>query len=134
MTTKEKLKKALEAIASGDWRFAEYVSASQFAEGVLEDINKPRTETVEVVRYMIANPSGGVFSAVFMGAEGAKAKAEEIGYPDTPIIAMTGSYQRPIPEPEMWEGEVLESIGKGYGIITEVPYSWIGRRVVVEVI
>lgn len=139
MTTKEKLEKALEAlrfIAAGK---CEIVGSDvMYATTVHAHLTAPRTKEVEVRRYMIANPSGGVFSDVFMGAEGAKEKAVKIGCPDTPIIELTGTYTNPVHEPETWEGEVLDVGRDGFVVrvrCNNAPESGLsgGKRVIVEV-
>lgn len=121
MTTKEKLEKALEAlrfIAAGK---CEIVGSDvMYATTVHAHLTTPRTKPVEVKRWL-HKYKVNLYSDI-----------EPIHNLED-WVELAGTYQQPIPEPEMLEGYVLESIGKGSGIITEVPYSWIGRRVIVEV-
>jgi len=121
MTTKEKLDKALEALKHIELHTLKGESVHKIASEIYKELTTPRTETVEVKRWL-HKYKVNLYSDI-----------EPIHNLED-WVELAGRYSRPVPEPETWEGEVLESIGKGYGIITEVPYSWIGRRVVVEVI
>lgn len=121
MTTKDKLKNALDAlwlIETGSWDDSNNIKI--YAGKIRSTLTATRTKTVEVKRWL-HKYKVNLYSDI-----------EPIHNLED-WVELTGTYQQPIPEPEMLEGYVLESIGKGSGIITEVPYSWIGRRVIVEV-
>lgn len=45
---------------------------------------------------------------------------------------LTGSYTRPIHEPETWEGEVI-ALSPDCNAVCGFPPSWVGKRVIVEV-
>lgn len=124
MTTKEKLEKALEAlkyIANG--RCEIVGSAAMYAANVHANLTTPRTEPVEVKRWLVKYGS----------------KEECLDHqPDfdesagCEIIELTGTYQRPIPEPETWKGEV-DPDHHWDTFIRGVPREWIGKKVIVEV-
>ena len=80
---------------------------------------KPITETVEVKRYMITNPGGGVYSDTFMTKEAAECKAAKMPYPSGAIVELTGHYEAPVPprvrktvtlRVEIGEGELYPAI------------------------
>jgi len=126
MTTKEKLEKALAALKEIADTEIEFPGA--YAADVYEELTTPLTEEVEVKRWEIRNVPAYWF----------KERGDAIGFcnrtatPHSHIIELTGSYQRPIPEPEVWEGEVLCGHKDG-GWLKELPNEWIGKRVIVEV-
>lgn len=129
MTTKDKLKNALDAlwlIETGSWDDSNNIKI--YAGKIRSTLTAPRTKTVEVKRWEIRNVPTHWF----------KEKGDAIGFcnrtaiPHSHIIELTGTYQRPIPEPETWEGKV-DTDRHWDTCIRGVPKEWIGKKVIVEV-
>lgn len=137
MTTKEKLKKALEVlkfIADGG---CEYVGdGERYAADIYSDLTTPRTEEVEVKRWVNVYPDGTLGDTLYdRKADALNGMDRQRGIPEQAEITI--KITRPIPEPETWEGIVLKRVngfGQTFGALPELPSSWIGHRVVVEVL
>jgi hypothetical protein len=124
MTTKEKLRKALEAL--------QYISngigdTASYAREVYAELTTPRMETVEVKRWKC------------QCCEWISDEPRELMH-SKPPIELTGSCQRPVPEPEekVWEGTVRSSVpGTSTSAtpitgIVALPLSLVGCRVEVR--
>ena len=117
MTTKERLEKALEALKHiGEIPGKDF---SIFASTIHKQLTTPRTEPVEVKRWL-HKYKVNLYSDI-----------EPIHNLED-WVELAGTYQRLIPEPEMWEGEV-DTDRHWDTCIRGVPKEWIGERVIVEV-
>ena len=121
MTTKEKLKNALDAlwlIETGSWDDSNNIKI--YAGKIRSTLTAPRTKTVEVKRWL-HKYKVNLYSDI-----------EPIHNLED-WVELTGTDTLLIPEPEVWEGKV-DTDRHWNTCIRGVPKEWIGRRVVVEVI
>lgn len=131
MTTKEKLEKALEAlnhIASGDWAYSNFRSSMEYTKDVLEEMDKPRMETVEVKMWKCRD-CGHAWDYM---PRICPYTSEDYCCNGRNFIELTGTYQRPVPEPKTWKGEVIVDRYERPCILN-IPKEWIGKRIIVEV-
>lgn len=119
MTTKEKLEKALEALRRIKDNEVKNMFLDTYAAEVYEELTTPRTEPVEVKRWL-HKYKVNLYSDI-----------EPIHNLED-WIELAGTYTRPIPEPETWERKVFYSLKDG-GWLKGLPNEWIGKRVIVEV-
>lgn len=104
MTTKEKLEKALEALKKiADNRPESWESV--YAAKVYAKLTTPRTEPVEVKMWK-RRDCGHAWDYMPRICPYA---SEDYCCNGKNFIELTGTYQRPIPEPETWEGEKTAS-------------------------
>lgn len=119
MTTKEKLEKALEALKHIELHTLKGESVHKIASKVYEELTTPRTETVEVKRWL-HKYKVNLYSDI-----------EPIHNLED-WVELAGRYSRPVPEPETCEGVVLGGHKDG-GWVKGLPDEWVGKRVIVEV-
>lgn len=130
MTTKEKLDKALEALQYiADGEILHVGGDEEYAAMVLKELTAPRMETVEVMRWEHQDVNENILFV-------SKTPIELHSHDKTQghrVIELTGTYQRPVPEPkeEVWEGKVVDYSPVGSAVFN-VPYSWIGKTVEVR--
>ena len=96
--------------------------------------DEPEWEDVEVVRYLLKRKEDGKF------ADYATDGSDPYDPALYDVVKLTGTYRRrkPEPEPEAWEGVVFlnklstEAVAGGW--VTDLPSSWIGKKVRMELI
>lgn len=131
MTDKEKLEVALLALK----RIGENCnplttkdSLKDCAAKVYAELTAPVMETGEVKRWVVIYDGSEAFTS--RNREDCENWYRDIKTADKfEIVELTGTYQRPIPEPEdeVIVGAAKESLGKGYCIITGIPLEWDGE-------
>ena len=128
MTTKEKLQNALDAlwlIETGTWDNSKNIKI--YAGKIRSALTTPRTEPVEETVYSVVFTEGHFH--VFKTRSDADSSA---AYGKGIVFEHVIKHQRPIPEPKTWEG-IAEHSNRANCALVNVPSSWIGKKVIVEV-
>jgi hypothetical protein len=126
MTKDEKLKKALEALKN-IYSDPTIEYTKDYAKQAYILLTAPRMEPVEVKRWEHHDKDENILfvskTPIYLHSHD-KTQGHR-------VIELTGSYQRPVSEPEVWEGQVVDYSPVGSAVFN-VPYSWIGKTVEVR--
>ena len=123
MTTKEKLEKALEALKHIELHTIKCESVHKIASEIYKELTTPRTEPVE---YKADSQSPN--SVWYVDEKGTTVRPPK----DAEIIIR---FERPIPKPETWEGEVIDEGFLGFDVRVRCDHKpgLLGKKVIVEV-
>ena len=121
--TEKKLAKALEAL--------KYIRDTGghigYADKVYAELTAPRTETVEIRIWKWHHESPRPTSCPEFTSLPPVEREKHLW------IELTNTYHRPAKE-ESWDGVVIYNDHDGDAFLNSLPYEWVGRRVVVEVV